>query len=95
MEFPGQSEMDVGEVNENSYAGPALADGLLESTEFAVDARQMADNLGNAHNRHVFRTDDAFQTGIRHALAAHAEEACRFSGLCQPLSERLHQQGAV
>ena len=54
--------------------GAALADGVLEAAEFAIDAGQMADHLGDAHDGHVFSADDAFEAGGGHARAAHAEE---------------------
>jgi asparagine synthetase B (glutamine-hydrolysing) len=50
------------------------ADGLLELAELAVDARQVADDLGQPHHRHIFGADHALQAGRGHALAAHAEE---------------------
>ena len=56
-------------------SGRRCADGALELAEFAVDAGQVADDFSDAHDRHVFRADDALEAGGGHALAAHAEEA--------------------
>jgi hypothetical protein len=80
VELLGQLEVDVGKVDEHGHVGPAVADGLLELAELAVDARQVADHLGDAHDRHIFRADDALEAGGNHAIAAHAEEAGCLAG---------------
>ncbi len=54
VELFGQLEVDVGEVDEDGDRGAALADGLLEAAELAVDAGQVADDLGDAHDGHIF-----------------------------------------
>jgi len=70
----GQAEVDVGEIDEDSDGGTALADGLAEAAELAVDAGQVEDDLGDAHDRHVLGADNAVETGLGHARATHAEE---------------------
>ena len=70
----GKPKVDLGKVDEHGHAGPPVADGLYQLAILAPDARQMQDNLGQAHDRHVFATDYALQAGGRHALASHAEE---------------------
>jgi hypothetical protein len=74
VEFFGQLEVDVGEVDEDGDVWLAGADGLAELVELAVDAGEMADDFGDAHDGHVFRADDAIEAGGDHAIAAHAEE---------------------
>jgi hypothetical protein len=67
----GELEVDVGEIDQDGEGGAALLDGMFEAAEFAVDAGQVADDLGDAHDGHVFRADDAVEAGGGHALAAH------------------------
>ena len=95
VELFGQAEVDFGEVDEHGDAGWPLPDGLLEFFELAVDAGQMEDDLGEAHDGHVFGADDALQAGGSHARAAHAEEGgCPAGGGELPL-KRVDQQGAI
>ncbi len=75
--------------------GRRCADGALEAAEFAVDAGQVADDFGDAHDRHVFRAHDALEAGIGHALAAHAEEGGSPPLSFQTLLERGKKQRAV
>ena len=51
--------------------GRRCADGPFELSELAVDARQMTHDLSEAHDRHVFRADDALDAGCGHARPAH------------------------
>ena len=69
--------MDFGEVDEDGDVGPAGADGSLELAEFAIDAGQVADDFGEAHDGHVFRADDALEAGGGHARTAHAAQLRR------------------
>ena len=48
---------------------------LLELAEFAVDARQVAHHLGDAHDGDVFGADDAVEPRGGHARSTHAEKA--------------------
>src|SRR5580658_941702 len=41
MELAKEAEMEVGEVNEHGHLGRAFANGALELSKFAVDARQV------------------------------------------------------
>ena len=95
VEFFGEFEVDVGEVDEDGGAGAAGADGLLELAEFSVDAGQVADDFGDSHDGYVFRADDAFETGGGHALAAHAEICGGLAGFGELAFEGLDQKGAV
>jgi len=72
--------MNLGKIDEDGHAGPACADGLLEAAELAVDARQVANDLGEPHDGHLLGADDALEARRGHALAAHAEETCRLGG---------------
>ena len=94
MELLRQPEMDLGEVNEHGHIGPALADGPLELSELAVDARQMTHHLSEAHDRHVFRADDALDSGGLHARPAHPEELRSFSFWSEILRERSSASSA-
>ena len=75
MELLGELEVNVGEIDEHSDVGPLRADGGLQPAKFAIDAWQMADDLGDAHDRHIFRADDALEAGIDHARSAHSHES--------------------
>src|SRR6516165_2844272 len=74
MEFAGKAKVDVGEVDEDGDVWPAVADGLAQLAELAVDARQVQDHFRDAHDGHVFRANDAVEAGSNHARPAHAEE---------------------
>src|SRR5271157_5054302 len=95
VELFGQTEVDLGEVDENGDAGPARANGFLELAKLAPDARQMADDLCEAHNGHLFRTDDALKASGGHALAAHAKKLRRLAGGGKALFEGVDYQRAV
>ena len=68
-------------------AGRRSLDGALELAELAVDAGQMADDLGDPHDRHIFRADNDFQAGSSHSL----RRPCRRSGVPAPGSKPLLQ----
>jgi hypothetical protein len=53
--------VNLREVDEHGHAGAAVADGLLQLAELAPDARQVADDLGQPHDGHLFGADDALQ----------------------------------
>ena len=78
MELFGELEVDVGKVDEDGYIGAAVADGALQLTESAIDAGQVANHFGDAHDRHIFSTHDAFETSGGHARG----RPCRRSGPC-------------
>ncbi len=94
MELFGELEVDVGEVDEDGERGAALADGVLETAKFVIDAGQVADDFGDAHDRHVFSADDAIEAGIDHALAAHANSHCVAAGP-QALLQLRKEHGAI
>jgi hypothetical protein len=55
----------------------------------------VTNNFSDAHDGHVFRTHDALEAGIDHALTTHAEEV-RFAPLCQELLlQRGDEQRAI
>ena len=87
--------MDVGEVDEDGDVWLAGADGLAELVELGVDAGEMADDFGDAHDGHVFRADDAIEAGGDHAISAHAEEICGLAGVCELALEGLNEECAV
>jgi hypothetical protein len=87
VELAGEAEVDLREVNEDGNGGAAKADGSLEFLKFAVDAGEMEDDLGEAHDGHVFRADDALKAGCGHALAAHTEKVGGLPPLGEPAFE--------
>jgi hypothetical protein len=91
MELAKEAEVEVGEVNEDRNMGTASSDGALEFAKFAVDAGQVFNHLGEAHDSHIFSADDAVDAGGAHALAAHAYEL----GLRQFLAQKGRQLRAV
>ena len=95
MELLGQPEVNFGKVDEHGHAGPPILNRLLELAELAVDARQVAKDLGKAHHRHIFRAHHALQAGRGHPFPAHAEELGRLPGCGKLLFKRLNQQRAV
>ena len=74
VELLGELEVNVREIDEHSDVGPLRADGGLQAAKFAIDPRQVADDLGDSHDRHIFRADYALEAGIDHARAAHSNE---------------------
>jgi hypothetical protein len=66
--------VDVGKVDKDGDIGAALDYGPLELTELAVNARQVKNNFGDAHDGHVFGTNDEVDAGGCHVRATHAKE---------------------
>ncbi len=95
VELLGELEVNIREVDEDGNIGPALANGALEAAEFAVDAGQMADHLGDAHDCHIFRSNHDLQTHASHALAAHAEESGGLPRGGKTPLERFDEKGSV
>src|SRR5579862_6073334 len=67
-ECASQGKIHIGEVNEDGGVGPLLRDAGLELAILAVDARDVLDDLGDAHDGDVFCADDATETERLHAL---------------------------
>ena len=74
MELFCQLEVDVGEIDEDGESRVVGSDGVLEAPEFAVDARQVADDFGDSHDGHVFGPDDGLEAGGDHARTPHPNE---------------------
>jgi hypothetical protein len=74
VEFAGEAEVDLGKIDEDGDGGAAGADGALELAELAVDAGQVEDHFGEAHDGHILSADDAIDAGGGHARTAHAHE---------------------
>ncbi len=55
----------------------------------------MADDLGDAHHRHVFRADDAFESSGLHARTAHSDEAGFAAGVREAPLQGRNQQRSV
>ncbi len=87
----GEAEVDVGEVDEDSYGGALGADGVDEAAVLAVDVGGVADDFGDAHVGDVLGADDAGEAGGGHLLAAEAEEG----GLGEAVGEFCDDLGAV
>ena len=95
VELFGELEVDVREIDEDGEVGPVLADGGFEAAEFAVDAGQVADDFSDAHDGHVFCTDDAVESGLDHARAAHADEGGMAPGEGELAAQLVNEQCAV
>ena len=63
MKVAGEAEVDVGEVDEDGDGGAVAADGAHEAAVAGVDARDVAEDLGDAHDGDVFGADDAVEAG--------------------------------
>ena len=87
--------METGEVDEDGHRGATFADGLFEALELTPDVRQVAQDLGQAHHRHLLGTDDAFQTSGFHARSAHSKDGRGLAGVLQLLAQSSDQQRAV
>ncbi len=95
MEFFSEAEVNVGKVDKNGDAGPIRLDRSLEFAVFAVDARQVANNLGNAHDGHIFRPNDLVESRIDHTRAAHADKICPVTERSELVAQLLDQHCAV
>jgi len=95
VELLRELEVDVGEVDEDGDGGKLSADGALEFLKFAIDAGQMLDDLGDAHNRHVFRSHDLTKSGLDHARTTHADEAGVAAFRGELAAQLFDQHGAV
>ena len=73
FQLAGKPEIDVGEVDEDGDVGPPLPDGSHEAAIGSVDARHVADDLGDAHVGDVFGPHDAIEACVLHLPAAKAE----------------------
>src|ERR1039457_6052879 len=62
VQLLGKAEVNLREGDEHGHTGPPGWHGLIELANIAVDARQMADDFGQAHRRHIFAADDALST---------------------------------
>ena len=87
----GETEVDVGEVDQDGDIGAVAADGAHEAAIAGVDLRDMAQDLGDAHDGDVFGADDALLARSLHRAAAEAGEG----GCGQMLAKVLDELGAV
>jgi len=76
LELAGQTEVYIGEVDEDGDVRAALLYGAYKAAKFAIDMRCMADDLGYAHVSDIFGADDAGEAGVVHLLAAKAKKSC-------------------
>ena len=86
-----ETEVDVGEVDEDSDVGAVALDGGDELAVAGVDVGDMAEDFGDAHDGDVFGSDDAGLAGLLHVRAA---EACE-GGLGQMGAQSDDEGGAV
>jgi hypothetical protein len=70
----GETEVDVGEVDEDGDVGAAAAEGADEAAVARVDMRDVAEDLGDAHDSDVLGADDLLLAGTLHLRAAEAGE---------------------
>src|ERR1700743_2104006 len=74
VQGPGQREGYIREVDEYGPVRPFGGDAGLELGVFAIDAGDVPDDLGDAHDGDIFGAHDATKAERFHALAAEAEE---------------------
>ena len=74
LEFAGEAEVYVGEIDEDGDVGAGLLDVSDELAVLRVDVGGVADDFRDAHVGDVFGADDAGLTGGLHELAAEAGE---------------------
>ena len=55
----------------------------------------MADDFGDAHDGHIFGADDANESGLDHARAAHADEGGIATGQGELVAQLIDEQGAI
>jgi len=79
----GEAEVDVGEVDEDGYIGALLLDAGDQFAVAGVDARDVAEDFGDAHDGYVFGADDAGLAGLLHVRAAEAGEGGGGEALAQ------------
>ena len=91
LEFSGEAEVDVGEVDEDGDVGFLLADGADEFAILAVDIGGVTEDFGDAHVGDVFGAYDSLLSGGLHLGAAEAEEA----GVRVAAGELLDDLGTV
>jgi len=91
MEMFGETEVDVREVDQDSYVRLVAFDFGYKATVGAVDMGDVAKDLGDAHDSNVFRPDGAELACLFHLRAAEAGEA----GLGKGFLERSDELSAV
>jgi hypothetical protein len=74
MEMSGETEVDVGEVDEDGDVGARAAEGADEAAVARVDVGDVAEDLGDAHDGDVFGADDLLLALGEHGVAAEAGE---------------------
>jgi hypothetical protein len=91
MEMFGEAEVDVGEVDEDGDVGARAAEGADEAAVAGVDVRDVAEDLGDAHDGDVFGADGLGLALLGHVRAAEAGEG----GLRKTAAEGGDELGAV
>ena len=74
LQPPGQREIHVRKIDQNSSVGLFLRDRGAQPAIFAINARHVADDLGDSHDRHVFGAHNGSKAESLHAATAQAEE---------------------
>ncbi len=74
MEVARETEIDVGEVDEDGDIGAGGADGADEAAVACVNAGDMAEDFGDAHDRYIFGADGLELAGCTHFGSAKAGE---------------------
>ena len=74
FKLAGETEVNVGEVDEDCGPGEAVFDGGDEAAVGRVDARRVFDDLGDTHVGYVFSADDALLSSGFHLAAPEPEE---------------------
>ena len=68
-----ETEVDVGEIDEDGDVGPPLPDGSHETAIGSIDTRHVTDDFSDSHMGDIFGADDAIKSRGFHLFAAEAE----------------------
>ena len=91
LEVAGEAEVDVRKVDEDGDGGLVAANGADQLAIAGVDARDVAEDFGDAHNGDVFGADDLLLVLASHLGAAEAGEG----GVRKTCAEGSDELGTV
>ena len=91
VEVAGKAEIDFGKIDQDGEIRAGGADGVNEAAVAAVDAGDVAKDLGDAHNGDIFGADGLHLVGGAHFGSAEAGEV----GLGKGGLEGADELGAV
>ena len=74
MQMAGQTEIDVGKVNEDGDRGAVAADGADEPTVAGIDVGDVAEDFGDTHDGDIFGAHDLLLVLTGHLGAPETRE---------------------